>query len=351
MALVLVSFAGGEARHGVGQDVGARQTQQVDRLGGDDQRVGRVEAAGHADHHPLDACRSQPLHEPGDLDVVGLVAILREALAVRRHEREALDRAARSPTSSMGGSSLNGDPAIARPSSPRGAGGCRRTCPGGSAPGAGGRGRRRRAPSGRRPESARSRRAARRSRRSRSARPRRGRWSTRPRPPRNRRRPRRSGPIAPGRAGARVSALPMVMLQADRLASTVAPASAASQLGGTGTQKSSQISAWTTKPGTSSAAKIRSGPNGASMRTDPDRPAVGSLARGEMPVLVELAVVRQMDFRRHPEQAAAVDGERAVIDAVAVAQRRADEQHGQQLCRASHQRCRTARSTASSSAS
>ena len=54
----------------------------------------------------------------------------------------------------------------------------------------------------------------------------------------------------------------MVMLLADRLASTVAPASAASELGGIGTQKSSQTSAWTTKPGTSSAVNIRSGPNG-----------------------------------------------------------------------------------------
>ena len=51
---------------------------------------------------------------------------------------------------------------------------------------------------------------------------------------------------------------------ADRLSSTVAPASAASELGGIGTQRSSQISTWTTRPGTSSAANSRSGPNGTS---------------------------------------------------------------------------------------
>ncbi len=53
------------------------------------------------------------------------------------------------------------------------------------------------------------------------------------------------------------------MLLADRLASTVAPASAACELGGTGIQMSSQISACTTRPGTSSAANSRSVPNGA----------------------------------------------------------------------------------------
>ncbi len=44
---------------------------------------------------PITAClmpgRAQPLHEAGDLDVVGLVAILRESRRVGRHEGEALD--------------------------------------------------------------------------------------------------------------------------------------------------------------------------------------------------------------------------------------------------------------------
>jgi hypothetical protein len=48
----------------------------------------------------------------------------------------------------------------------------------------------------------------------------------------------------------------------ERLRSTVAPASAASELGGTGTHRSSQISTCTTSPGTSRARNSRSGPNG-----------------------------------------------------------------------------------------
>src|SRR6476469_7176369 len=62
----------------------------------------------------------------------------------------------------------------------------------------------------------------------------------------------------------RSSARPTVMGEADRLSSTVAPASAALALGGTGTHMSSQISTYTASPGTSSASKTRSGPKGRS---------------------------------------------------------------------------------------
>ena len=48
------------------------------------------------------------------------------------------------------------------------------------------------------------------------------------------------------------------------LASTVAPASAAWALGGTGTHMSSQISTNSARSGTSADRKIRSGPNGTS---------------------------------------------------------------------------------------
>ena len=51
----------------------------------------RIEAARDADHHLARARGLEPLREAGDLDVVGLVAILREAGGVGRHEREALD--------------------------------------------------------------------------------------------------------------------------------------------------------------------------------------------------------------------------------------------------------------------
>ncbi len=89
----LALAAGGEARHGVGEDVFTRQTEQVDRLGGDDQGVGGIETAGDADDNTLGAGRAHALHEAGDLDVVGLVAILLEQALVARHERKALDLA------------------------------------------------------------------------------------------------------------------------------------------------------------------------------------------------------------------------------------------------------------------
>ncbi len=60
----------------------------------------------------------------------------------------------------------------------------------------------------------------------------------------------------------RKSALPTVMLLADRFASTVAPASAPNVLGGIGTQTSSHSSTCNAKPGRSLAAKTMSLPNG-----------------------------------------------------------------------------------------
>ena len=62
----------------------------------------------------------------------------------------------------------------------------------------------------------------------------------------------------------RSSARAIVIGLPDRLASTVAPASDASALGGTGTHMSSQISTWSRRSGRSVAAKIRSGPSGTS---------------------------------------------------------------------------------------
>ena len=149
----------------------------------------------------LHARRVEPLHQAGDLDVVGLVAVLREPRRVGRHEGEALDRAARSRYPPSGGSSRK---AMRRKPAPlpRCGGGCRRRCPGARAPGAAGRGRHRPPRSGRPRGSARSRPAWRRSRRSRPGRPRRGRWWIRPRRRRRRHRPRGSAPIATGRAAA-----------------------------------------------------------------------------------------------------------------------------------------------------
>ena len=127
----------------------------------------------------------------------------------------------------------------------------------------------------------------------------------------------------------------MVMLLAERFSSTVAPASAPSVLGGIGTQRSSQISAWTTRPGTSSAANSRSGPNGASTPPMTHGLALGARAGGEVPVLVELAVVRQVDLRDHAEQPAAVDDDgaccRAGRDGAAARRRRSAAAGGARL--------------------
>ena len=100
----------------------------------------------------------------------------------------------------------------------------------------------------------------------------------------------------------RVSALPMVMLLADKFASTVAPATAASPLGGLGTQTSSQISAWTIRPRMSDASHNRSVPNGTVRPPMVMDAAVGAVAADEVAGFVEFPVIRQMDFRHDAEQ-------------------------------------------------
>ena len=91
---VLVGLVrGGEARQGVGQDVLARQAEQVHRPADDDQRLGRIEAARDADDRPLGAARLQALRQALDLDVVGLVAIVAQLGRIRRHVGKALDGA------------------------------------------------------------------------------------------------------------------------------------------------------------------------------------------------------------------------------------------------------------------
>ena len=62
----------------------------------------------------------------------------------------------------------------------------------------------------------------------------------------------------------RASALPMVMLLADRLTSSSAPARAAWLEGGTGTQMSSQISTWKVKGTVPLERNNMSVPNGTS---------------------------------------------------------------------------------------
>ena len=84
---------GREPRHRISQNAVARQTEQIERLGTDQQRLGGVQAAGNPDHHLLQSGGANPLRQPGDLDVVGLVTILLQPSDIRRHERKALDPA------------------------------------------------------------------------------------------------------------------------------------------------------------------------------------------------------------------------------------------------------------------
>ncbi len=70
----------------------ARELQAVERVRGDDQGMGRVQATRDADHDLLDVRRPQAGLEPADLDVVDLLAALGAARGVGRHVREALVR-------------------------------------------------------------------------------------------------------------------------------------------------------------------------------------------------------------------------------------------------------------------
>ena len=70
----------------------------------------------------------------------------------------------------------------------------------------------------------------------------------------------------------------MVIGLPDKLASTVAPASAASALGGIGTNMSSQISTCSTKPGTSVGGEQQVRPERHLSAAEPDRTALSSPA-------------------------------------------------------------------------
>jgi hypothetical protein len=231
---------GGEAGHGEREDVGARASHPVHRLGGDDQRVRGVQPARDADDDLGLADLLQPLLQAGHLDVVRLVAVLGEPLGVgwartgsgppdaRRPrspaggERE-LDRAVGAVRSAWTRRLSSNVPWRSRSctSVPRSTSATDARGPAGTAP---------------------TRRAASRSRRSSSGRPTPGRcWTRPPRPPRTGRRP-GSATSRTRTAGAGRRALATVMGEPDRFAITVAPASAASAAGGTGTHMSSQIS-------------------------------------------------------------------------------------------------------------
>ena len=82
-----------KARHRVGEDVLAAEAEAIHRPADDDQRMGRIEAARHADDGILGAARLQALRQSLDLDVVGLVAIVAQLGRIGRHVGKALDGA------------------------------------------------------------------------------------------------------------------------------------------------------------------------------------------------------------------------------------------------------------------
>ena len=158
-----------------------------------------------------------------------------------------------------------------------------------------------------------SRRRAGRARRPGRARPRRDRRSTRRSPRRCTSAPRGCAPTSRAPAPAGTPTCATVMFDAERLASTVAPASAASVPGGTGTQRSSQMSVCRTKPGRCGSAHQHVGAErhvGAEQR---ERCAARALGGGTEPAqLVELAVVRRIRLRRDRQRAAAIERHRAI---------------------------------------
>ena len=100
--VALRPLAGREAGHGVGEDVGPRQPQRIHRPRRHDQRVRGIQPARHADDDLLDPRGGQALHQPVHLDVVRLVAVLRQPGGIGGHEREALDPAARGASGDRG---------------------------------------------------------------------------------------------------------------------------------------------------------------------------------------------------------------------------------------------------------
>lgn len=98
----LRAFAGGKARHGEGQNAIAAPTEPVGRLCGDDQRMGRIEPARHADDQRLGLTGLQPLGQRLDTDVIGLVAVGVAACRVVGDEGKTLDGAAQPAIGRLG---------------------------------------------------------------------------------------------------------------------------------------------------------------------------------------------------------------------------------------------------------
>ena len=83
---------GREPRHGEAQDIGPRQIQPVEGAARDQQGLGRIQPAGHADHQRLGAGRRHAAHQPLNLDIERLIAVLIQPPGVVRHEGEPVQR-------------------------------------------------------------------------------------------------------------------------------------------------------------------------------------------------------------------------------------------------------------------
>src|SRR5204863_453858 len=59
-----------KARKHICQDIAAWQTQPIERLSTDDQRMRRIQSSRNTDNHFPDPCGSETFHQAMDLDVV-----------------------------------------------------------------------------------------------------------------------------------------------------------------------------------------------------------------------------------------------------------------------------------------
>ena len=122
----------------------------------------------------------------------------------------------------------------------------------------------------------------------------------------------------------------MVMFEAERLARIVAPASAPADEGGTAAQKSSRD--LHVEDETVEVARLEDqvGPERDVLPAHPDRLPHDVAALGEPSLLVILPVVGQEALRHHPEQSAARDRQRAIVEPSRTPQRRAYQQDRRQ---------------------
>ena len=123
------------------------------------------------------------------------------------------------------------------------------------------------------------------------------------------------------------------MFEAERFASTVAPASAASDETGIGIQKSSQYLRVHDEAGHVFRCEEKIGAERCLLAGKRNRISSRAVAGSEMPALVELAVVRQMHLRRDAEESSAMHRDGTIVEAPAMAKRRAEQNERQKITR------------------